>query len=1035
VQLRFESRVYTVSDLIFFGYENGTDIAAAGERFQLESDEVGAIQVSSGTYDVSGSEPFSVLTGDPFSFPTSGYYATDQNGFPVSTELKTFVPGPAEGLAAKQKLFVFGYQEDTDVTVRDLFSGEVIDQATIGRGDHLEFASTEISPEGRFVVVTADKPVSALTHYDQGYYVPARSGTFTGTEFYTYASEIATGGKGHEVVVNAFSDDTSVEIRNSTSGELLSSGTIDAGEVYVETVTGGTDLSVTTSARATVSVQPYRQFTDSVFGYRHSLYVPSASGSFIGTEFIEASTPTDRMLVFGYEESTTVTVQRDDREPVEYTLGRGDAIDVSEGGGVYRITSDNPISVETGYSSTNEEGELAGASAEFAPVRFGSINDPGSGGPPLDGADTSDLTAGTDRLDFGDVPTEGSATRTVTVRNNGSSTLSVREFRIEGPGSDQFEVTNRGEESSSIDPDRPPGFVLEPGETGNVTVQFAPDRLGTATATLVVAGPESDTDNVTVELDGRGVPTVTVTDAEFGRVATNGTATRTVTVRNAGSEAVSLTGELEGADAGSFSVANATGSLGAGESRELTVRFAPNATGEAAAALSLRAAAGPVSTTATARLEGTGALPGARIRVSPARVSFLNVSVGDVASRTITVENAGTRPLSVDRPAIIGINASAFEVVGFQVGGSAARPPVTGAAAPARQAQQPGGFVLQPGGSREVTVRFRAPDDGVRTAARLRFPTNDTTTPQLDVSLSDSPTQVAVDDVQTTGDRETVTVRVTNAVAGERIGVDLSRPATEDSRVAVDRLTFTPLRGGNFTVTVRNSPTPFATTPPFELADGTRPAGFFRINTTLADDEVRDVAIRFRLSRAALSELDGDPEDVALYRFVDRYVELPTDPVEETESHLILRALSPGFSDFGAGVKQAQFEIADARVTLTRIGTGEATEVIVRVRNTGGADGTFTVRLQQEEQVVARRELTIAPDGTRQTTFDRSFGSPGTYRLFVNDRFVANVTVQGETTTAGGDDRTTTDGQPGMHVGAALAALLAAAYALVRRRR
>jgi PGF-CTERM protein len=912
----------------------------------------------------------------------------------------------------------------------------VIGQGTIGRGDHLEFAGTEISPEGRFVVVTADKPVSALTHYDQGYYVPARSGTFTGTEFYTYASGVAAGTSGHEVVVNAFRNDTSVEIRNSTSGALISSGTVDAGEVYVETVTSGTNLSVTTSAQATVSVQPYRQFTDPESGYLHSLYVPSASGSFVGTEFIEASTPTDRMQVFGYEEGTTVTVQRNGQEPVEYTLERGDAIDVSEGGGVYRITSNNPISVETGYSSTNDTGELIGASAEFAPVRFGDINDPGSGG----GADRDeptppDLATGTDRLDFGDVPTDASATRTVTVRNNGSSTLSVRELRIGGPGSDLFEVVASGEESSSIDPDRPPGFVLEPGETGNVTVRFAPDTLGNASATLTAASPDSDRGSVTVELGGRGVPNVTVTDAEFGRVATNETATRTVTVRNAGSEAVSLTGGLEGSDVGAFSVANATGSLGPDETRELTVRFEPDATGEAAAALSLRATAQGVSTTATARLEGTGALPGARIRVSPQRVSFLNVSAGEVASRTVTVENAGARPLSVGQPEVVGVNASAFEVVGFQVGASVARPPATGVAAPTRQAQQTDGFVLQPGETREVTVRFRAPDDGARTAARLRFPTNDTTTPELDVVLSDSPTRVAVGEAQTDGDRTTVTVRVTNAVAGERISVGLSRPETEDSRAAIDRLTFTPLRGGNFTITVRNSPTPFATTPPFELADGTRQAGFFRINTTLADDEVRDVAIRFRLSRAALSELEGDPEDVALYRFVDRYVELPTDPVGETGSHLILRSLSPGFSDFGVGVKQAQFEIANARVTLTRIGTGEATEVIARVRNTGGADGTFTVRLRQGEQVVARRELTIAPDGTRQATFDRSFDSPGTYRLFVNDQFVANVTVQGETTTVDGDDRTTTDGQPGMDVGAALAALLAAAYALVRRRR
>jgi parallel beta-helix repeat protein len=665
---------------------------------------------------------------------------------------------------------------------------------------------------------------------------------------------------------------------------------------------------------------------------------------------------------------------------------------------------------------------------------------------PDDGADDGsdpapEIELSADELQFGGVQVGNATTRTVTVRNDGESTLSVREPRIEGTDADAFDIA-RSNDGFTVDPDAGGGFTLGPGESREVTVRFAPSAVGDASATLRLVSPDSSDGGAGVALAGRGTPNVTVAPVEFGRVATGNVTNVTLTVRNRGAGTVDLTAAVTGPDADAFAVPGPAVGLGPGESREVTVRFAPSAVGDANATLALRAGGATVATTG---LRGTGALPGSRLRVTPERLSFLNVSAGETTTRTVTVENAGTRPLGVGRPEVVGVNASAFEVVDVEVG--AARLPGTRTAARAVvTARQPGGFVLQPGEAREVAVRFRAPDDTARTAARLRFPTNDTVGERQEVTLSDSRTAVDVSSVQTDGDRTTVTVRVTDATAGERLAVDLSRSETEGSRVAVDRLTFTPLRGGNFTVSVTNSPDAFATTPSFDLADGTRSAGYFRINTTLTDAEVRDVAIRFRLRGAALAELDGEPEDVALYRFTDRWTELPTEAVASTDSHRIFRALSPGFSDFSSGVKQAQFEIADARVTLTRLGTGEATEVIARVRNTGGADGTFIVRLQQGQQVVARRELTIAPDGTRQATFDRSFDSPGSYQLFVNDQFVANVTVEGGTTARPDDDGDaggSSDGdgsgggalpQPGMGIGAAVLAVLTAGYAVARRR-
>ena len=355
-RFRLQSRAYTVQDLVFFGYRNNTNIAVTGETLQIDSDEIRQVSVSEGTYGISGSRPFAVLSGDPLSKSVSGYYATDQNGFPVSSQIKTWVP---EEIFGNEKLIIFGYEPDTSVTVRNQRTGEVITTGEVDRGGHLELNVNDQIDGQTYVVIESDKPVSALTHFDQGYYVPAASNGYTGTEFHTYASSIAA--SSHEVVVSGFSNETQVEITNSETGAEIWTGTVDAGEVHSEPISSGTYISVETDAPATVSVQPYNKYRSR--NYFHGLYVPSSSGSFIGSDFVEANTRGDHMFVFGYENDTEVTVIRNNGEPQTYTLDRGDATDVSQETGVYRIISDKPVSVHAGYSEF---------SAGFAPVEFGS---------------------------------------------------------------------------------------------------------------------------------------------------------------------------------------------------------------------------------------------------------------------------------------------------------------------------------------------------------------------------------------------------------------------------------------------------------------------------------------------------------------------------------------------------------------------------------------------------------------------------------------------------------------------------------------
>lgn len=305
------------------------------------------------------------------------------------------------------------------------------------------------------------------------------------------------------------------------------------------------------------------------------------------------------------------------------------------------------------------------------------------------------------------------------------------------------------------------------------------------------------------------------------------------------------------------------------------------------------------------------------------------------------------------------------------------------------------------------------------------------------------------DDVtgEPTGSQQTeqgtqVTSRARNVEEGDRVSMDTSTRETTDDPVAIDRVSFTvQSRRDSVSVTVTQSTAPISGAPGFQSDKGTEPTGYVRIQHDIPNQQVSNVEITFRVSKDRLGP-DEQPKDVALYRAAGgSYSELSTRQTGETGSHYVFTAESSGLSDFVVGIKQAQFRIADAAVSVAEVRVRERTEVVTRVTNTGGADGTFVVELVRGNETVAKRSLSIAANGTRRTTFSQSFESPGTYELFVNDVFVATVTVRAQTPTPTAAATPAADGggggtsvfSPGFGPVAAVLALLVAALAARRR--
>ena len=218
----------------------------------------------------------------------------------------------------------------------------------------------------------------------------------------------------------------------------------------------------------------------------------------------------------------------------------------------------------------------------------------------------------------------------------------------------------------------------------------------------------------------------------------------------------------------------------------------------------------------------------------------------------------------------------------------------------------------------------------------------------------------------------------------------------------------------------------------FRRDDGTQAAGYIQVTDNLDDDQVTEGRLTFRVSKADLETDEADPENVALYHYIPEtgeWEELDTEVVGESDDYVRFRGTTPGFSQFAAGIKRAQFEISDALVNVQQITLGDSIQVEAIVTNTGGADGTFTTQLLVDSEVVAEDVLTIASGGQRATIFDHEFDQADTYQVRVNDVITGEIQVTNPNAAA----ESTDDSLPGFGFGTALVTLVVSTL-LYRRR-
>jgi len=358
------SHIFTVADIIFFSYKNDTKVALYDSRGRLIWDNDGKplnkgehahIAVSRGVYTACGSEKFAVLTGDPITRYVVGYYAMDQNGYGTSTEFYTWVPS----IYGHCSFIVFAYEDNTQVTIENTDTGVDIARFILDKGEHWQIETLD----SEWLHITATKPVSALTCYDQGYFVPSANGKWSGTEFYTYVSDIWNWSQ--DLTIMAYDDGTSVTIKDSDTGRVIWSGTLNGGEAHVESYPNGAGkfFTITSNKPVTVSVQPWASMSCC---YHQGAYVADSTGTMLGTDLIASTLNGGYLYILAYRDNTNVVVYNSQTGDLvaSYTLDEGDYVDVNPGNGLWRIMSNHPVSAYSGWGYWN---------ADFAPIEFREI--------------------------------------------------------------------------------------------------------------------------------------------------------------------------------------------------------------------------------------------------------------------------------------------------------------------------------------------------------------------------------------------------------------------------------------------------------------------------------------------------------------------------------------------------------------------------------------------------------------------------------------------------------------------------------------
>jgi Abnormal spindle-like microcephaly-assoc'd, ASPM-SPD-2-Hydin len=246
---------------------------------------------------------------------------------------------------------------------------------------------------------------------------------------------------------------------------------------------------------------------------------------------------------------------------------------------------------------------------------------------------TSTLTANPGSVAFGNVSVGSNGQQTITLTNSGNTSATISAVSATGSG-----FTALGLSAP---------LTLAASQSTSFTAQFAPTASGAASGSITVTSNANDP-TITIPLTGTGVQgslAANPSTINFGSLLIGASGSVNVTLTNSGSASITISQGSASGSGFSMSGLSVPATLGAGQTATFAAKFSPTAAGSVTGSISIVSTA--PGSPLTIALTGSGTAGQPQLTVSPASVSYGNVSVGSSAPQTITLTNAGNATLTV----------------------------------------------------------------------------------------------------------------------------------------------------------------------------------------------------------------------------------------------------------------------------------------------------------------------------------------------------------------------------------------------------
>ncbi len=261
----------------------------------------------------------------------------------------------------------------------------------------------------------------------------------------------------------------------------------------------------------------------------------------------------------------------------------------------------------------------------------------------------SGITASPTTVAFGNVAVGSSGSQTVTLKNTGSSTLTISALTASGTG---YSVS---------------GFTLPisiaAGASSTITAKFAPTATGSPAGNISITS-NAPGSPLTIAMTGTGVQgqvTSSPASVSFGNVLVGASSSQTVSLTNNGTASVTISSVAPTGTGYTITGLAATPiTLTTGQSTSFTATFAPTSAASASGTITVTSNGSNPSLTIS--LSGTGVQAG--ISATPTSVAFGSVTVGSPNSQTIRINNTGSGTLTISQATVTG---TGFSMTGLTV--------------------------------------------------------------------------------------------------------------------------------------------------------------------------------------------------------------------------------------------------------------------------------------------------------------------------------------------------------------------------------